>query len=53
MLQKSRISKDYNLKLYVQTDQDLIIEDFLIIEDQQDIVIIDAGVRESLFYLTK
>jgi len=33
------------LKLYVQTDQDLIIEDFLIIEVQQDIVIIDAGAK--------
>ena len=48
MLQKKKISKDYNLKLYVQTDQDLIIEDFLIIEDQQDIVIIDAGVRFNI-----
>jgi len=48
MLQKKKISKDYNLKLYVQTDQDLIIEDFLIIEVQQDIVIIDAGVRFNI-----
>ena len=45
MLQKKKTSKDYNLKLYVQTDQDLIIEDFLIIEVQQDIVIIDAGAK--------
>ena len=41
----NRIFKDYNLKLYVQIDRDLIIEGFLITEAQQDIVIIDAGAK--------